>query len=403
MKKILVLTYWSYQDALVQTYTLPYLRILIQTLPKGSEVVLLTLEKPEYQLSASEAAREWELLKGENITWLAHPYHPFGMKSVVRWLSLLPRLASFVRKEKVSHLHAWCTPAGGLGYLLSRLTGRPLVVDSYEPHAESMVENGTWTQSSLAYRILFRLEKWQSKHAKAVVALTEGMRQYAFEKYGTNFSRYYVKPACVDFSQFDAHAAKDADLVQELGLKDKVVAVYAGKLGGIYLEEEVFDLLNAAFQHWGDRFRAVLLTPNSASEVAGWCEQKGIPKEMVIALYVKHPEVPRYLRLGDFALNPVKPVPSKRYCTSIKDGEYWAMGLPVLIPKNISDDSDIVARHQTGVVLDSLTEKGYQKAIEEMDALLQGDRAALRDRVLETGHLYRNFDIANRIYSELYG
>lgn len=50
-------------------------------------------------------------------------------------------------------------PAGALGYVLSKFTGSKLIIDSYEPHAESMVENGTWKKSSLKFKILFWLEK----------------------------------------------------------------------------------------------------------------------------------------------------------------------------------------------------------------------------------------------------
>ena len=402
MKKVMVLTYWKYREALVQTYTLPYVRLLLKHLPQGSEVILLTLEKAEDPMPPELMAMEQERLKAEGITWLAHQYRPFGIRSLLGWLGLIPRLAGYVRHEKVTHLHAWCTPAGGLGYLLSRLTGRPLVVDSYEPHAESMVENGTWSENGLAFRILFRLEKWQSQRATAVIALTEGMQRYALEKYQARFDRYFVKPACVDFDQFDHAAPRDPALVQKLELNHKVVAVYAGKLGGIYLEEEVFDWLKAAFDYWGDRFRAVLLTPNPKAEVDRWCAQKAIPENAVSTQFVAHHEVANYLRLGDFAINPVKPVPSKRYCTSIKDGEYWAMGLPVMLPKGISDDSEIIARHRIGVVVETLQPESYQPAMAAMDQLLQEDRLALRKRIVAVGQQYRHFNIAEKIYQELY-
>ena len=47
---------------------------------------------------------------------------------------------------------------------------------------------------------------------------------------------------------------------------------------------------------------------------------------------------------------PVKPVPTKRYCTPVKDGEYWALGLPVIITEGISDDSGII--RENGIVGD---------------------------------------------------
>src|SRR4030066_244618 len=108
-KNILILTYWSYQDALIQTYTLPYVRIIRKII------------------------------------------------------------------QKKNFIHAWCTPAGILGYILSKTTGVPLIIDSYEPHAEAMVENGTWGKSSWSFKLLFFFEKLQSKHAQTVISAVEKM------------------------------------------------------------------------------------------------------------------------------------------------------------------------------------------------------------------------------------
>ena len=38
-------------------------------------------------------------------------------------------------------------------------SGIPLVLDSYEPHAEAMVETNAWKKRGIAFRTLFYLEK----------------------------------------------------------------------------------------------------------------------------------------------------------------------------------------------------------------------------------------------------
>ena len=43
-RHLLVLTYWRFDDALMQTYTLPYVHILLEALPPGSSIHLVTLE-----------------------------------------------------------------------------------------------------------------------------------------------------------------------------------------------------------------------------------------------------------------------------------------------------------------------------------------------------------------------
>jgi glycosyltransferase involved in cell wall biosynthesis len=108
------------------------------------------------------------------------------------------------------------------------------------------------------------------------------------------------------------------------------------------------------------------------------------------------------MALGDFALNPVKPIYTKRFCTSIKDGEYWAMGLPVVITKDISDDSEIIATQNIGYVLNELTVKEYRNAVIKMDSLLAKDKDKLKNKIRQIALTHRDFKIAEEIYSKIY-
>ena len=136
---ILVFTQWSFKDALIQTYTLPYIDIIRETISPGIKVILVTAEQPHIALSKEEADQinnEW---KKRNMELLPGPYKRFGLKKLVASAGNLSKLIGVIRKEKIKTIHAFCTPAGGIAYLLSKFTGADLIIDSYEPHAESMV------------------------------------------------------------------------------------------------------------------------------------------------------------------------------------------------------------------------------------------------------------------------
>lgn len=392
---ILVLTYWDAEGPLIVNYTLPYVRLLMEQLPEGSSVHLVTLDR---------SVRAGGTIDIPGVMHHSFAYRPFGWGAVGMMLKLMVSLPRLVRREKIHTLHAWCTPAGGLGYLLSRLTGRRLVVDSYEPHAEAMVESGTWKKGGLAHRLLFALEKKQTRRAVAVIAATEGMRQYALERYGHVPERIWVKPACVDLSRFPGTIVKRKDLLQRMGLEGKLVMVYAGKFGGMYLEQEVFDLLAVARDRWGDRLHVLLLTDHREELLMPWIRKAGLPRSMFTIRHAKPSEVPDLMGLGDWALNPMIPIPSRRYCTPLKDGEYWATGLPVMITRDISDDSGIIEEHGAGVVIQTLDEAGYRDAVEGMDRLLSsGDRQELYRRVRPLAGQYRSFDLARKAYADIYG
>lgn len=394
-RNILVLTYWSFNDALVQAYTLPYLYIMAEVLPEGSRIHLVTLDPPGSLVPDLSQAR---------FTHHSFVYKPFGLKGALVMLRLLWSLFRLMRRERIDVVHAWCTPAGMIGYLLSVITGRPLVIDSYEPHADAMVENGTWPAGGMAFRLLFLFERLQTKRAKAVIAAAEGMVTYAQDRYGTVPANFHVKPACVDLERFSFRNSKKAELMRSLGLEGKLIAVYAGKFGGIYLGQEVFDFFRVARDHWGERFHVLLLSNHPQVELDAFIASAGLSSAMFTIRFVPHADIPDLMGLADFALTPVKPVPTKRYCTPIKDGEYWALGLPVVITPGISDDSGIIERYGIGSVVEGFNTDAYRKSVAGIDALLaEHDRSSMYAKIRPVAEQYRSFSIARKAYAAIYG
>lgn len=400
---ILVLTSWPLQSGLIQAYTLPYLGMIRERVSPASRISLVTMERaaPGNPLREPEALRV--RLEESGIDWIPLPYRPFGILAACLMAAHTLRLAVHCLSRDIRAIHAFCTPAGGVGCLLSVALGIPLVLDSYEPHADAMVELGVWKSRGAAFRILHALERLQSHRARAVIAATASMRSYAESRFGVRFEKFFVKPACVDLGRFRRVDSRTSPLARRLGLEGKVVCVYAGKLGGIYLEEEVFEIFKAAGEHWGPRFRALLLSGDDRSKVRALCVRVGFDPDRLVHEYVPYHEMPDYLAVADFALTPVRPVPTKSHCTPIKDGEYWAMGLPVLITPGISTDSEIIGRERIGVVLKDLSQESYRRAIQEIDELMAGESTdALRARVRGAAETHRSFAVARPAYDGVY-
>jgi len=106
------------------------------------------------------------------------------------------------------------------------------------------------------------------------------------------------------------------------------------------------------------------------------------------------------MALGTFAICPVKPSPSKEFCAPIKNGEYWAMGLPVVIKKNISIDSKIISENNIGYVLDSTTKNEYLNAVKKIDELIKVKE--LKKRIRKIAVHERNFNDSRKIYESIY-
>jgi hypothetical protein len=406
MKKdgnILVITYWDFNEAHIQANVLPNLKILSTCIAPEAVIYLFCFNKKN--VGVAEKAGLEQALSPFRIRLLFFDYTHFGIRMILRYGWLVPYLCLQVLRKRITHLYAWCTTAGAIGYLVSVITRKPLILESYEPHAEAMVENGYWHKGHYAYRILSFFEKRQARRAAYVIAANSGMKEYVMQRYQYAIPDpvFFSKPAMVDLSTFFPDEQLRREMRSKLGYRDSdIVCLYAGKFGGIYLKEEVFDLLKTAADFWGQKLKILLLTAHTKEEVLKLADQAGVPADCFTVLFVNHQEVPGYMRAGDFALCPVKPVPTKRYCTPVKDGEYWATGLPVVITQDISDDSGIIASTQTGAVLAGCNRKEYEKAIREVDLLLQQSRGSLTARIRELAETYRNYSIAGRIYRAIY-
>ena len=392
---ILVVTYWSFENALIQTYTLPYVFQIKKQLSEKSKIYLFTLSTNSY---STEQHQKIKVLEAENIFVLRFSYAKFGWLMAVKMAFMVIYLIAFTLFKRIHTVHAWCTPGGAIGYLVSLFTGRKLVLDSFEPHAETMVESGVWKKNSFAFKLLFCLEKLQLGRATEVICAAEGMIKHSQEIYNIKKPRYFVKPACVNLTLFDFNNYP-ANLKTDLPLKNNV-CVYPGKFGGIYLEEEVFDFFKIAHDYWQGDFSVLLLTNHSDDEIKKYCSAVNLPYSVILKKFVSHSEVPAYMRLGHFGICPVKPLPSKRYCTPIKTGEYWAMGLPVVITSNISTDSDIIEKNDIGYVLKYLSTEEYTMALAKIDGLIKKNDIRLKIRQVAVKE--RNFKSAKEIYKTIY-
>jgi len=400
-KNILIVTHWGYEEGLIQSYTLPYLRIIHQVLPE-SRIFLITHEKNKLEQNKDKLKRIADDLKNDHITLIPERYHSAGvMKYLLAGVSLLKHVW-LILTQRIGYVHSFCTPAGSYAWFLSKLTNSSLIIDSYEPHSEYMRDSGTWSEKSFAYRFLRLMEKKQAQSAKHIIATTPGMLPFTETRFHITLKNGFVKPACVNLEKFSYKQVEAANIRNELGLEHKIVGLYAGKFGDFYLDTEIFDFFQSAFEFWQDSLHVLLLSDLKEEQLNQFCRQYQLSRDNFTLINVSHQLMPSYLSVADFAISPYRPAPSKRFCTPIKNGEYWAIGLPVIITKDISVDSDIIDQNDIGYVLRDLSKGEYRNAVRKVDTLIRNDRDRLRSKIREIAVSKRSFDIADKIYSKIY-
>lgn len=400
-RNILVLSSWSYHEPLTHSYLLPNLKLVRNCLPEGSVIFLQTFEKKNFAIDSQETDHIRQQLLKDGIEWVKFDYHHFGIKAIMHYPWLIYKLVSLCRRKKISVLHPFAPVAGFTAMMIHKFYRCRLILDSWEPHAESMVESGVWRTDSLSFKLLWKVEKDLAATADVLMAASSGMKTYASEKWGLHPKHVFLRPACVDMNLFRSDEHVRIQVRKELNFDNSVVMVCAGKLEGMYMRDESFALFKAGTEVFGPAFRVLLLSQSSQSEVAELQRHYHIPAEVIHHIHVRFDEMPRYLQAADFAYNPQRPVPSKRYGTPVKDGEYWAMGLPLMIMPDISEDSDIVQRDRVGVVMNSAEPGDMLSALTEMKSLLENDKA-VKQRCVEAAVKYRSYEISARSYKQAY-
>jgi hypothetical protein len=187
---------------------------------------------------------------------------------------------------------------------------------------------------------------------------------------------------------------------KKLGISDEVkVGIYLGKFGSIYYDKEAFEVFKAAEQYF-DSFFLILLSPTDKQELLEKLKEVHFPLEKVWIGIVPHNEVPSYLSASEFAFSTIKPADCRRFCSPVKDGEYWANGLPILLPDLVGDDSDIIKTEGGGAIIDVTDYQSLEMAFCAVEQIAQKGIAG-RDEIAMLAIKHRNPEIAVKVYKEI--
>ena len=248
MARSLYICYFGVRQPLVQTQVVPYLRELVKG---GHEMELLTFE-PEDLGDEADAIRE--ALRADGIEWHRLRYHK--RPSVPATLFDIANGARFIRKlanrKKFYILHCRShVPMMMAAIARKGIRHRPkLLFDIRGFFPEEYVDAGVWPEGGAIYRNVKRAEAWLMKEADAFVVLTEAARNViAPESVGSGITAdgkpIEVIPCCVDFER---RFTGDRDELRkkfrsELGIDGRFTVIHVGALGGLYLTDEMVELL----------------------------------------------------------------------------------------------------------------------------------------------------------------
>ena len=346
--RILFLSYWGFNDPLTTATVLPHLRLL-QARPDVDAIRLVTVERGPDALQAPTLILPF---RNEKISFepLLSPPGQGVLVTKTNDFRRFPReLVVQTQAFKADFILARGAPAGALAYLVQQQTRLPFYVESFEPHAEYMRKSGVWRWYDPRYIFQQYWENQQKRRAAGLMPVAENYRRQLIAE-GVPAARIITVPCSVSLTDFAFNTEARVRMRRQLALPtDALVGVYVGKFGGIYYDEEAFQLFKQTADFFGASFRLLLLTPQVPAVIQAKLAAAGFDPARAIVTQVPFSEVPTYLSTADFAYGLHRPTP---YVSPIKVGEYWANGLPVLLTAGVGDDSGIIATEGGGAVFD---------------------------------------------------
>ncbi|MBK7555992.1 MAG: glycosyltransferase [Flavobacteriales bacterium] len=390
--KILYISYWSLGDPLNASAIFPYFPLLVKE--KNATITFYTFENSRDKLE--------EL-----------PFHLPGVEhrplhlrrlgfSALSKLELLMRgrreLIREARSGAYDMIFAKGSMAGSFAHDVHMATGVPYVVESFEPHSEYMAECGVWPRFGFRYRVFSMYERRQVEHAHRIITVTHNHRDDLIAS-GVAADRVSVIPSITDIERFQFDPQDRVRMRAQLGIgPDEKVGIYVGKFGGLYYDREAFELFKRSMDHFKG-MHIVILSPMDHAWIRERALQVGIDPERLHVTSAQHNDVPAFLSASDIAFSPIKPAPVKLYQCPVKNGEYWANGLPILMTDLVADDHRLLRKGIGGSVFGAGL-AGLDEALQTMQGILADPDH--RVAIAGLARKYKTLDLARAVYDTLF-
>jgi glycosyltransferase involved in cell wall biosynthesis len=390
----LYICYLSVEDPLVQTQVVAYLEGLAA---RGHGIHLLSYEP---RLDSGRRKAIAADLDSRGITWHTLRYHkrpslPATLFDAIAGAFVAVRL---IRRHRLDAVHARSHVPAATGLIVRRLTGCRLLFDIRGLMADEYVDADRWRRDGLAHRLTERIQRAAINRADAVVVLTESVRTHLFGS--KEPERLAVIPCCTNLDRVHPSPSGRAAVRKRLGLGDRPVMVYVGKLTEPYMDREMVEFFATA-RRTDPELALVVLTQGPSESVVAELVRAGIPEADYRIGRAAPAEIGDYLGIAAFAICFCRPTLARIASSPTKIGEYLGAGLPVVSGPRIGDLDEILGERSVGVIAESFAEPEYERCANAIRALAR--EATTRERCRQTAReLFSLEDVGVARYDRLY-
>lgn len=374
-------------DPLVAPLMLEYL-LRLQHEGAFGRVLLFTEEPP----GAAVPAWAESALAGARIDWVPLRYDVRGRQWSQRAGNLLRMIAGaagFVRRHGRSWMVGYLSFGGAYAMAASLLgLGRCMVV-CFEPHSRYMRDLGIWGLRSMKALLVGWTERQLMRWSDALVVPTTAVRDLVLRHRPRGEVRLQGISIDTAKAAFDADAR--ASIRADLGFADRQVLLYVGKFGGIYHGTDAFMRFIAALADRDQRLAFRIIThPADADAIRRHPLHAALADRMALSGPVPAEELHRHLSAADAGIVAIPPTPSQVFRTPVKTAHYWAAGLPIIIPRGVSDDHHIAEQEDVGVAVEDLVPSEAGPVLAALQRWREEDPHAVRERCMQAAKSHRD-------------
>ena len=391
-KRVLFIAYTSLTNPIIWSQGIPYLRKIAEN---GWQVFLLTFERKGVSfefLSKNKLGKiKWLFLN--HWPWLIFP----SLLDIIRAVFYCFYL---IKKEKIKIVHARSYLPGLIACWLKKLTGIRFIFDPRGLVVEEEIMSGHWQKNSFFYKIAKFFEKKMYFLADVIVVTRESFKNYLAENFFSGKDdKIKVIPIAVETEKFQ-NSLSVPPIIKNLKDEKKIILVYTGAIEVWHSVDEMADFF-LVLKKIIPNFHFLILTyqKKKAEEILS---RKFLEKNDYTILKIEPNEVPTYLKNSDLGIVFIKSVFPKNIASMpIKFFEYLAAGLPVVVNSGISEIEKMVIEQKLGVVINNFNHQSYQKAVEDLIALLAERKRIEKEAKRIVAESY-NLNLAASKYEEIY-
>ncbi|MCB0209703.1 MAG: glycosyltransferase family 4 protein [Anaerolineae bacterium] len=210
-------------------------------------------------------------------------------------------------RHKPDIIHAHLHEGGLIGWVLSKLTGAPLVFDYQGSLTGEMVDHNFLPANSRFFKLFYWLETQINHAANVILTSSTHAANLLVDKFGVPSDKIYPMPDCVNADVFCAAQYSDAEkqqLKESLGLPlDKKIIAYLGVLTPYQGVDLLLETLTQ-LQETRDDYHLLMMGYPGVHKYQKMVDEMGLSNQVTLTGKILYQDAPRYLALGDVAVAP---------------------------------------------------------------------------------------------------